>query len=487
MAELLSHSAFPLPPAADGAGRAGVRALLWLLPALVIGAGIGVLAGLDRWLSPHHPLWGAVPAFLPHAVWWWTPTALALLVLIVATVRGAEWAFDRRYELAAIGLLASTTLTGINIAARDPFELALILSLAIWLVTTLGENRPVRTPRVALFLLAGLSVCTLASIVNGRVVSLLGVHTYLVKFAAAFILIELILTRALHTKALRALIVISVFSASVALFSEVLFATTGFQLSLDDEPTSRIKDTPLGPLLRATALLPTAQSLGHLLTMGLGLVLCRPGGLVVRLLLGGLLFAGAAATLSTGSLVSAGAVLALWPFVQWPGLALHFLAVLTSLGIVAYLTGVLGKLWEALVVIGSWGLSERVELIKRGLHIVEQYPLCGIGARNALRVLHLPVHNSYVQIASETGSIAGLLFITLTCYAVFCCVAAALRAGAPAQRAWLTGLALGMFGIAVHFLSEPLANDYLTYAFFGLAISALVVYRPSGGAQGVAV
>jgi len=84
-------------------------------------------------------------------------------------------------------------------------------------------------------------VSVLASIVNGRVISLLSLHTYLVKFVAAFVLIELIATPGVHRATLRALVMISVFSALVALGSELLFVATGFQLSLDDEPTSRVR------------------------------------------------------------------------------------------------------------------------------------------------------------------------------------------------------------------------------------------------------
>ena len=450
---------------------------------LALGVGVGVLVSFDRALSPYHPLWGILPSWLPHTVWWWTPTALLVLLLLLTAFRGFEWAFERRYALAAVPLLASTTLTGLNIANRDPFEIALLWAVTVWVTTTLAEHRPIRTPRFVLALLLGMSACVVASVVNGRVVSLLGLHTYLAKFMAAFVLIELIATPELHRTALRVLIVISVFSALVALGSEVLFVLTGFQLSLDDAPTARVKMTPIGPLLRATALLPTAQSLGHLLTVGLGLALCRPGALWMRLLLAALIWAGAAATLSTGSLVSTGVILAVWPFVQWPARTLHFLALLVVAGIVVYLSGVLDSAWDALKTIGSWGLNERVELIHGGLRLVSENPLCGCGVRNDLRVLHLPVHNSYLQIAAETGVAGGVLFTLLAAYSLFGCAAAALAARAAEDRAWLTGLALGMCGIAVHFLSEPLANDYLTYAFFGVAIGAATFYRRPAAAR----
>jgi hypothetical protein len=472
--KLLAAQLVPVAPRPLSAWR-----WLWLVPlAAALGVGFGLLVSHDREFSPHHPLWGTLPTLLGHAGWWWTPTALTGFLLLLVAIRWTGWVFEHRFAIAVLALLASTTMTGINIAARDAFELALLLALAVWVVTTLAEHRPIRTPRFPLALLLGMSVCVFASVVNGRGTSLLGLHTYLVKFMAAFLLVELIIDRRLHRAALAAIVYLSVFAAVVALVSQLLFVATGFQLSFDDEPTSRIKNTPLGPLLRTTALLPTAQSLGHLLTMGLGVALCCPGSLLRRLVLGAIIFVGAAGSLSTGTIASTGLVLGLWPFVQWPSLTIHFLAGLLVVGIGVQLSGLLDRFWSGVLVIAEWGLNERVELITGGFAIMAQYPLCGIGVRNATRVLHLPVHNTFVQIGSEAGIVAAVLLTVLTIYTLVGCLAVTLRERDPDTRAWLKGLTLGMFGMSVHCLAEPLANDYLTYAFFGVALSAIALYRP---------
>jgi len=132
------------------------RPRVWhALVALGLGTGMGVLVGFDRTLSPYHPLWGLAPSWLPHAIWWWTPTALLVLLVLFVAVRSLGWAFEQRHALAAILLVASTTLTGVNVAARDPFELALLWALVVWAATTLAEQRPIRTPRLVLALLLG--------------------------------------------------------------------------------------------------------------------------------------------------------------------------------------------------------------------------------------------------------------------------------------------------------------------------------------------
>ncbi len=448
-----------------------------LLAAAILGVGIGVMACLDPSLSPYHPLWGIAPSYLPRIPFLWTATVVAALSLIGAAVLSWRWAAENRYPLIVIAVTASPAITGINIGNRDAFEASFALALLIWFASAMVERRPVRTPRSVLALLMALSVMTVVSVVNGLVVSILGLHTLIVKFLAVFLIVELVSTPPLLRLAFKTLVVICIISALVALGSEVLYILTGIQISFDDTPASRLKSTPIGKMLRATAFMPATQSLGHLLLVGVALVLLQPGRLIVRLALAGLFLAGIVATFSTGSYIAAGVVVILWPLVQWPSHVLHYLGLVSTAGLIVYFTNLWEKILSFLEKGAGEGLSERIELIKGGFALIQEYPVAGIGVRNSLRVLHLPVHNSYVQMGAELGIAGGVLFTILVAYVTAAAMLAAWRAKEERDQGWCAGLALGMIGVGVHFLSTPLANDYMTYTFFGLAISAALVFR----------
>jgi hypothetical protein len=77
--------------------------------------------------------------------------------------------------------------------------------------------------------------------------------------------------------------------------------------------------------------------------------------------------------------------------------------------------------------------------------------------------------------ASETGVPSAILFTALVAYLLAGSFAVARSAATESEKRWLTGVALGMLGLFLHLLPEPLANDNLTYTYMGLVASAVAL------------
>lgn len=471
----------PLDPLPLGSWAAPLAGLL----AVALGVGLGLLAAYDPAWAVYHPLWSIfAPSGLRSAALW-TGTAVAVLAVLMVLARRAAWLFERRDAFIIIIVLSSAALTGINIGSRDPFEMAFVLAFTYFWVVTTTEHRPIVLPPVVVVLLSGLGLCAIASMIRGRVPTFFGLPALLSKYVMMILIINFLHSRRLLKTALRTFLIVAALSAVVAILSQLLFVTTGYELTFDDSPEIHHKDTPLGRMLRATAFLPATQTLGHLLIPALALAMLMPCGPIARVLLAGLLLVGTGVTFSTGSIISAAAVVVLGLFVRRPQHSIHYLTLFAIAGLVAYFTGLIDKVYNAFVVTGSFGLTERVELFKGGLELVERHPLLGMGIQNTTRVLHLQVHNAYVQMASEAGILAGVFFTSLVVYVTVICAASAGTAPQPDDRLWLKGLAVGMVGHLIHLSATPLAAEYVSFAYMGLALSAVRLYGRSRPLPGV--
>lgn len=143
---------------------------------------------------------------------------------------------------------------------------------------------------------------------------------------------------------------------------------------------------------------------------------------------------------------------------------------------------------------GLGGLYSRLEIHRRTLHIVEEHPWVGVGPGNFIYafpkwrpetatgnyingLLHGFVnyaHNDYLQIASEAGVPAALLF-TLFWFAVL-----AASRGPPSP---LTGLRFGLVALLLHGLVDGNLTVNHAVAFLAFVTAGVVVVaRPREGA-----
>lgn len=445
------------------------------LGALLLGVGVALLTRVDLFRGPDHPLYYPLRDRLDGApvAGLWVLTALLAAGAAVAAVKLAAPAFRRRYDLVVVGVFVAGSITGINVGPFDAFEISFVFLAGFWLCSALIEHRRLSAPRAAIALLALLALCTFASVINGRATSFFGLHTLMSKYALVLMLADLITTHAQLQRALTALVIAAVIAAVVAIATSVLYRFTGIEITFDDLAEFHYKDTPIGRMLRATAFRASPQSLGHMLVLGLSVLLLMPMRLSWRVIGAGLLLAGAVSTWSTGTILAAGAVFTLFWFFDRPGNTLLYLTLAAGAGVVVFATGFHDVLLEKFFVpVGQSGMEDRIGYIQVAADAIERHPYLGVGLKNFSRMLELPVHNAYLQMAAEMGIFCGVVFVCLIVYATHRALRGLLATPDPGRRRWLKGVVLGMIGLSIHFLVEPLYSDVLSWSFIGIAICA---------------
>ncbi len=174
-----------------------------------------------------------------------------------------------------------------------------------------------------------LIACSLAFIVNnGGFGSFLSQRTFINKCVLLLMITSTLATTDLSGFAAKLLSAVAVASAILAIGGLILYLSTGITFTAEDLATYQYKDTPLGVLPRATALMPTTQSLAHLLRVGLSTLLFIPVRPVLRFAGVGLICVAISVTFSTVAVIAMAVVLAIWPFLRWPERTFHFLVVL---------------------------------------------------------------------------------------------------------------------------------------------------------------
>ena len=418
----------------------------------------------------------------------WVPS-LAVLGLILGflaitlLLTRLDWLFARRDAIAVMALVAAVAFTGFNFGPADSSDFALVSVSCFWLMATFVEHRPIRTPIPLLCLLGGLVFFLLASSVHGQVTTIRTLHTLFTKMALLFLITNLVVTPALHRLAVKTLVGVALFSAVVGIGFQLLYLFKGIAITFDDLPEFRFKDTPFGRMLRATALLPRSQLLGHLLIMGTSLTLFIPMALGKRIVCLIILCVGTAFTFSAGAFLSMGVILLLSVFVRRPARSLHYLAYICAISFVGYVSGGLEWVYKKLVVpVGGAGLSDRLEYTRVGLHAVERHPLLGGGLGNIGRLLDTLVHNTYLQMAADVGVMGGSLFTAMIISLTVVSGLVVRFAATAREKNLLKGVFLGMIGISVHFCVEPFYNNVGSWMYFGLVASTCMIYsRPNRG------
>lgn len=454
--------------------------LRYMMLPIAISLAMGLLVVYDSTLASYHPLWQLVLDYEIARNYLWTATSLALLIAIAVSVNYRGWLFNQRYRIASILLIASPALGGLNIFRLDPPDVAMVLVTTFWLATVLVEDRPVLTPRIVIALLLGLVWFTAGSVMTNGVFIFLSLPSILSKIIIIFLLANLIVTPRDHEIAMKALIAVALISACIAILAEGLYLLTGYAFTFDDRVDEHFKCFGWICMFRATALAPTPQLLGHLLIMGVGLALFLQVRSWIRLLIVSAMFVGAVSTLSVGVVLTVCIVLALFPILRWPSRYPYILTAYASLAWLVHVTGIWAWAYRIAddLLLASYGANVRIWTYRAGVELLEKSPVFGIGAlRQIPGSMHFTTpHNAYLQIALELGLPAACLFIALLIYILISCWSIAFRTPNTKTQYWMRGLLLGYLGMLVHFVSEPLYNNNLPWAYMGLIVAGIIIY-----------
>lgn len=146
---------------------------------------------------------------------------------------------------------------------------------------------------------------------------------------------------------------------------------------------------------------------------------------------------------------------------------------------------------ERLSTKGDISLNWRLETNRMGLEMVRDHPVLGVGTGNYLteyhnyldispglsRVHYGWLHNSYLQIWAENGTIGLLIFLSFLLIVFFGLLKAYLYAVDQEMKILSLGLLTAFSGFAVEFSGIPALGQELGWTIFGLAVALISIVR----------
>jgi len=197
------------------------------------------------------------------------------------------------------------------------------------------------------------------------------------------------------------------------------------------------------------------------------------------------LLAGIVASFSRGGTVALALVLAIVLYLKksWP----LFLLILT-IALLLIVFVIPPTFWEHLLTLFDLGkfladpsLRWRGRLMMGAIEQFTQNPILGIGVGNWILIANkymslrsLAVHNTFLQVAAETG-VFGLLFFLLIFIRTFVNFSHSRKLFAQADEARMAllsqGLAIGLIGVSVDALFLSVQEAFVVWTIFGLSVA----------------
>lgn len=415
-----------------------------------------------------------------------------------------HWLWSEKERMAIVFVIIMGEFAGVQFGRFDVLEIATAILAGSWLILTLVERERTIQVSPVLFFTIAMTFLAILALVNRPPLS--GLVALGEKFVIFFLMVDLIRDRSLIKTAVRLLIWTGACSAVVGIGQFLLFALWGkiyvLDLPMGEDPISVLKPTPLGLMLRATAFFSNPASLNDYLLMASGVTLFAI--VSARTWGGRFLYAGAfllmaiaiVLTWSTMALIALGLMLFILPYVFRPSLTIHYSAAALLLILVSYEAGLLEGAYRTLEALGRDSGSIRMSILDVAAASFQRNPLLGVGIQNFENVSmnffeegpHLkgyPVHNAFLQMATELGIFGGLLFLGIVVF-VLMRLALVLRVDAGQEQWMFKGLLLGFVGIVVHMANEPMAYLGTLWLVIGViegaAITVLRTGEDGGGA-----
>jgi len=450
--------------------------------ALAAGALLGAAVAMDgiagrrwahapAWLDAlHMPTYGAVLSFL------------AAGLGLTWAVRHREALWRRRYELGVGILLFSSHLMGIGAGALNPVSFAIALYCAVWLLDRLHDpNVAFRASGFTAFV-AFFFVCTLLSMVGRPLLEVIpGLLATTPKLMIAIVLVDTLDSRARVRHATSMMLWAAAVFATIGIVQVALFYFANVQWSLA-AINYRFAYTPYGMLLRATGFAHYAHQFAPPLDvaalMGLALAV-SPAGHGRRLRLAGLValtVTAVFASLVRGSWSALAFGALMMPFIVRPERALVWIGLEGGLLVASFASGVLPALLRGVKSLSEVSIVERWSLFRAGVDAMFSHPVNGVGIMNFARysptIERLPVHNAVIQVGSELGLIALVLYAALF-LRTGARLAQAMRATADrVVRSELAGILAGLVGLGLVIQGEPMAYSQFVWIYLALGEAA---------------
>ena len=270
---------------------------------------------------------------------------------------------------------------------------------------------------------------------------------------------------------------------AVAQFLLIWYGLTTFNLG--PKPL-RFTSSPIGILPRVSALFNHPNGLGGTMTVfGLVLLFMAFGRAPVSwprrgaMLAGGILVVlGNVVSFSRGAWLAMGVAVLMLPLLRRPASGLYFLPLLGLLGGVGYLTGLLDRVWTAIVHINVASADFRYYVADLAMEAIWEHPLLGVGINRLEEYnnpFRLPAHNSILQASSEVGLPAGILTVGFIAVLFIRLFRAMRHTRDPWDEAALKGLTLGLVGACIHSQFDAFMYAKAIWLYLALVECAILI------------
>jgi len=449
---------------------------------MFVGSALAMLAVGEPWL---------VPRLIGGLFFRWHELAtvvviLGLLATAILTRRLAAASLQRCLLGATI---ASLQMGSLRVGPINLLNICIALLVWWWMLDLARTARePRETPALAHLLMA-FAVLGMIS-VWGEQQSPRGLIALLPKLVMAGIVMRMLRTEADLLFAIRVLVVTSLVSALLGIAQSAAFFFASLELNLMEDDSPRFITVFGFNFVRASGMLSNPQAYCHALTAGFFLLTYGWIAGTNRfsrwnpLVWGGLLVLAAALILSFARGPWAAIVIGLvvLPAVAWPRWAIHWFVLLGLLSLAGMSSGALTSVLSAYRSFTLTNTEVRVELMATGLQVVAQHPWRGVGLTNfafySPALERFPVHNSVIQVATETGIPGVLVFLAIMLTPVFQALRA-VRVASTRNAHLLRAMLLAYIVYLVEIQGEP--GGYSELLFFSAAFLSAMA-RIAGGA-----
>lgn len=444
---------------------------------VVLGILVGALAALDPLLSMATvvPLgFGEVARLVPY-LYCICVVVCALTLVSALALRPALR--GRRDVVLGGAVIVGMYMSGIGIGQASLTAAAALLLLGAWLFDRL--LRPARpwNPTIFTALMALFMGCGLLSLI-GAPSTFVGLASFVAKAIVGILLIDTLRSMRDVRTSVEVLIWATVVSAFLALLQVVASTFYGYNFTLVEEKSSALVVSPWGQLIvQASAFTRENNSLACMLATVSLLTLSHlfgSRGWLRRVCLGtGVVLMWSMAFLSTvrGSWVAITVGVLAFPYIVWPRRWAQWTGIMVVVSTLALSSGAVAATLRMMESIRSDTVGLRIELLVPGIDAALTYPLNGKGPGTAVR--YSPYnrwgpHNTPVQIASDFGIPAMVIFILLVLWIGVRLAWAAGWAATPVARAQCLGMLVGYVSLITVMQSEPMAYGQFLWVYLGL-------------------
>lgn len=398
---------------------------------------------------------------------------------------------SRDVVLSIISIMAiAAQMNGFRVSIIDAFDVALLIGLLYWVASLLtGRDKPLFLSGVVWFGFAMLLLALPYLMIQNPARFIIGYLGILRAVIVALLVTNLIQDRQTLDRALMVFIYVAAASGLIGILQFLAAYFYGFHFTFIDPPETAFKPTPIGIVMRASGLCITAQHMSSFLAFVLPLTLWRATHTwkLFDIILVGLTGFGILLTWNMGAVLVVAVMLAVFPLLRWPRLAPHFLTLYVLIAVAIFYSGLYELIYKKVFDTGTAkGASQRGTLLLLGLDKLDRNVLVGTGpqgfARYSGNFWQRPVHNAYVQAATELGLLASLTFIAMP-VSLLTRLALALRHVTVTDRPLIFCFIFSTITLMVLMNSEPMLDHGNTWLFLGLIQASLtIVLRDTGRA-----